>query len=217
MVHSNISTIFGTTNRDKPTVFKTNKMKTQNLNLISSEQVLEFHIGRGGRFFNAGHLTYNGMVDSITSTSAFNSLFAQHDESDNELDEFEYFDGNGNGVELTKTQAKEGTGTINIDNDYDTTYCIRVSEVDENQMEVILRDTKGSWEFQNILFQTGWATEREIAVASYFEDFERLLEECGTSKDGALTESYISDNYEISDSEPEEGDYFEFDGKFYTK
>jgi len=193
-------------------------MKTLNLNLnlINKDQVLEFHIGRGGRFYNPGHLTFKGMVDSITSTSAFNMLFTQHDENGDDLEEFEYLDGGQNGVGLTKAQAEEGTGRIEFDGHYDTTYCKRVSEVDKSELEVILKDTQGSWEFQNILFQTGLASEREIALADHFNDFERLLEECGSSVEGVLTESYVFDNYETSDSEPEEGDYFEFKGKFYT-
>ena len=50
--------------------FKHDNMTTQ----IKTKTLYQFHIGRGGRFYNAGHKSFIGTVDSITSTDAYNKL-----------------------------------------------------------------------------------------------------------------------------------------------
>jgi hypothetical protein len=127
-----------------------------------------FHVGRGGRFHNAGHLSYiSGYKDEIDNYTedlfsnyegAFEiskaigkreNLSAKYDECcDNddfsffeklgfEIGEKYYFNCGGNTGLLVDN---DGTGSINIDNDYNTTYCLHLEECDEYQLQLIIND-----------------------------------------------------------------------------
>jgi hypothetical protein len=95
---------------------------------MNGKEILAFHIGRGGRFHNPGHLTFIGFkaIDRFTD-----DLFMNEDET-------EYIDSNGNEVGLSVDN--DGTGRIDIDRDYDTTYCKYLDDLDENEMDAIMRD-----------------------------------------------------------------------------
>lgn len=59
------------------------------------------------------------------------------------LGELVYTDGNGNHVGLTLAEEATGVGTINIDNDYDTTYTCKLSDCNQNELELIANS--GHW------------------------------------------------------------------------
>src|ERR1035437_6185732 len=108
-------------------------MKTTKQSISFSEnEIVCFHIGRGGRFNNEGHLTFEG-VKSITQTSDYDKLFIDEDATD----DTEFRDGGGNGVELTLGEANTGIGRINIDNGYDTTYTCMIKDLDESEINAI--------------------------------------------------------------------------------
>jgi len=105
----------------------------------------EFHVGRGGRFHNPGHLTFNGMCNGIQYTQAFNYLFEPTQEDGETFDpdlNAEWRDSCGNGVGLTNEQIQSGSGTINIDNDYDTTYTKTVEELTDNEIELVFKEAQ---------------------------------------------------------------------------
>lgn len=99
----------------------------------NQEQILEenrdlivaFHIGRGGRFYNSGHTSYIGerIINDFT-----NDLFLNKDET---------FYTDGNGTEILEVD-NDGTGKINIDYEYDTTYACKVSDLSEEEINIIL-------------------------------------------------------------------------------
>ncbi|MBN2776829.1 MAG: hypothetical protein JXR36_04260 [Bacteroidales bacterium] len=95
--------------------------------------IVAFHIGRGGKFYNAGYLTYLGEKEI---GNFVDDLFPRGDQ----LGEIRYYDGGGDDTELTQEEVNSGIGTINIDNDYDTTYTKYLCDCDEREINAILRD-----------------------------------------------------------------------------
>lgn len=106
----------------------------------SENTILCFHIGRGGRFHNPGHLTFEG-TKKITETSDFSNLYPpkfKNGKDDLKTLKAEWLDEIGNSVELTNEMIKSGVGRINIDNEYDTTYTTYLSDLNEIQIEAII-------------------------------------------------------------------------------
>ena len=96
--------------------------------------IIAFHIGRGGRFYNQGHKTFIKWGANINEYTE--ELFMTEDEK-------EYMDCSNSLVGLKV--ENDGTGIINNDNEYDTTYCVRLSEIDENEFNIICENEKNVW------------------------------------------------------------------------
>ena len=96
----------------------------------NKELIVAFHIGRGGRFYNSGHLSYIG---ENTINSFTNDLFLNESQT-------MYTDTNGN--ELLSVE-NNGIGCIDIDGEYDTTYTCKVSDLNEKEIEVIVNRGAG--------------------------------------------------------------------------
>ena len=106
-------------------------MKTQEKILEENKDlIIAFKLGRGGHYHNSGFLSYIGEKNINDFTD---DLF---------LNEEETFWTDGNGNELLEVD-NDGTGKINIDNGYDTTYACKVSELDENEISAILNRGRG--------------------------------------------------------------------------
>jgi len=111
-------------------------MKTSNL----KKRIVMFHIGRGGRFHNEGHLTF----------VVFNKIDECHDWQQNtfskDRDEKGRFcnpyltDCSGN-VLMDADQYHEaieiGIGILNFDNEYDTTYTTYTDELSVAELEAM--------------------------------------------------------------------------------
>jgi hypothetical protein len=91
----------------------------------NKDLIVAFHIGRGGRFYNSGHLSYIGEKDI---NDFVENLFLNEDET-------MYTDGDGN--ELLEVE-NGGIGRIDVDGGYNTTYTCRVWDLDEKEIDVIL-------------------------------------------------------------------------------
>lgn len=112
----------------------------KNLINYSANTILCFHVGRGGRFHNPGHRTFEG-TKKITETGDFSNLFPpKYKNGNDDLRSLkaEWRDETGNSVELTNEMVKVGIGTINIDNDYDTTYTVYLKDLSEDEIEAII-------------------------------------------------------------------------------
>ena len=98
----------------------------------NQDLIVAFHIGRGGRFHNSGHTSYIGEKNINDFTSDF---FLNRDETF-------YIDCNGKEILAVDN---DGTGKVNIDNDYDTTYACKVSDLSEEEINIILatKDERG--------------------------------------------------------------------------
>lgn len=106
----------------------------------SENTILCFHIGRGGRFYNPGHLTFSG-TKKITETSDFSNLVAPKYKNGNDdlrTLKAEWLDETGNSVELTNEMVKTGIGIINHDHAYDTTYTTYLKDLTENEISSIV-------------------------------------------------------------------------------
>jgi hypothetical protein len=106
--------------------------------------MFKFKIGRGGNFYNPGHLSFEGVSKGITHTSEFNSLFPPMLENGEEdlSPDAEWRDGSGNSVELTNAMIECGIGRINIDNDYDTVYTIYAKDCSEEESNLVFKQAQ---------------------------------------------------------------------------
>ena len=96
----------------------------------NKDLIVAFHIGRGGRFYNSGHLSYIG---ENTINSFTNDLFLNESQT-------MYTDTNGN--ELLPVE-NNGIGCIDIDGEYDTTYTCKVSDLNDNEIQAIVNRGAG--------------------------------------------------------------------------
>lgn len=135
-------------------------------NLIE-KTIVAFHIGRGGRFNNQGHLSFVGVHDISYFTDdlfinyenqakIFNAIKGRENLENKyynccENDDFSFFeklgfdlgkkvfyDQCGNEVGLTEKEYDSGVGSINIDHGYDTTYTCCLEDCDEDELRLIL-------------------------------------------------------------------------------
>ena len=58
--------------------------------------------------------------------------------TETELGEYIYKDGNGNSVGLTEADEETGVGSINEDNEYDTTYTCLLKDCSEDELQLII-------------------------------------------------------------------------------
>ena len=91
----------------------------------NKELIVAFHIGRGGRFYNSGHLSYIG---ENTINSFTNDLFLNESQT-------MYTDTNGN--ELLSVE-NNGIGCIDIDGQYNTTYTTTVGQMTDEEVSAII-------------------------------------------------------------------------------
>lgn len=100
---------------------------------FKAETIVAFHIGRGGRFNNGGHLTFlgEGKISDYTEDCMNPVMIDENSDSDqpelieDNSPEAEWTDYNGNSVGLTNAEYQSGIGRINIDLEYNTTYTMR--------------------------------------------------------------------------------------------
>ena len=99
-----------------------------------------FKIGRGGRFYNAGHkklIGYNEILQDY-----FQDVFlidGADDDEDEKLPEEEWLllDANGNTL-LKGYEIMSRTGTLDFDGDYDTIIVRSIEELREDEKSIVL-------------------------------------------------------------------------------
>lgn len=106
------------------------------------ERVVVFHIGRGGRHYNGGHMTFcrdlNSLQDAI---NVDDDLFiVKTDEENNPLpdEEWAVYDGGGYIVLQGKDEIESPVGELDIDGIYDTTIAKYISDCDDSEIQHIL-------------------------------------------------------------------------------
>jgi hypothetical protein len=114
----------------------------------NKELIVAFHIGKGGRFNNSGHLSYIGENDINNFT---NDLFLSEDES-------EYLDLNGEKVGLLVDN--NGIGYIDIDGQYDTTYTTTVGQMTDEEVSAVMN--RGFGWYGTFAEELSEVTETEI-------------------------------------------------------
>jgi hypothetical protein len=107
----------------------------------ADEIYVAFHIGRGGRSYNAGYVTYLGEMN-INKLIEYNNmhLFYQNKDKKGRFCQPFYSDLNGNPI-ITEKQAKTNVGVLDFDGQYDTDVCERLSECTHEQLQLINNDS----------------------------------------------------------------------------
>lgn len=99
-----------------------------------------FKIGRGGRFYNAGHKKLIGYNESLQDY--FQDVFlidGANDDEDEKLPEEEWLllDANGNTL-LKGYEIMSRTGTLDFDGGYDTIIVRSIEELREDEKSIVL-------------------------------------------------------------------------------
>lgn len=100
---------------------------------MKNSTIIKFHIGRGGQYYNQGHLSFK-RIQRIDEGDVYNSLFLNEETK-------EYYTETGSEVGLTEEEAATGIGRIDIDGDYDTTYTTTIKELTKKEIEVLKNDS----------------------------------------------------------------------------
>lgn len=107
--------------------------ETQNLKV-------RFHIGRGGRFHNAGHKTYVGTVNGLSDCFGESTMLISEDENGKPLpdSEWQLVDGGSNVILSGRDEIESETGILDWDGEYDTDIVRYLSECDDDEYQLIL-------------------------------------------------------------------------------
>lgn len=129
--------------------------------------IVGFKTGRGGSFWNAGHVSFIGECNINDFTNELflryeneHSLYEKIDGRKHLLEKYEdcqyfddftfftdkgfdlgekvYSDCNGRPVGLTEKEANEGIGVIDIDGEYNTIVCEYLEDLSESQYQLII-------------------------------------------------------------------------------
>lgn len=115
---------------------------------------VRFHIGRGGRFNNAGHKTYVGTVNKLSDCFGDFCNIIDVDENGNPLSDSEWQleDGGGNVILSGRDEIESETGILDWDGEYDTDIVRKLSECDDDEYQMILdTEERGAYVEKNVL------------------------------------------------------------------
>ena len=170
---------------------------TTSSNSSENKTIVYFHTGRGGRFNNAGHRTFQGTknigeVLSLCDSSNQWSFLKNRDEKGRFCAPY-YADQNGNYL-ISEKEVISGVGQLEWDGIYDTDTCFLLSECDENDLMLI--NESREWNKENVLVEffnectdlvIDWKRfngNYEDLITNYFsfpnfdlEDFYQIIEE----------------------------------------
>lgn len=101
--------------------------------------IVSFHIGRGGRFHNAGHRTFNPYVKRLSDCFSDSCTVFCEDEEGNPLpdEKWQLIDGGGNVVLEGRSAIESVTGILDWDGEYDTDIVKYLSECSEDELETV--------------------------------------------------------------------------------
>lgn len=107
---------------------------------METNLTVSFHIGRGGRFYNAGHLTWTGEKNfQDLQREHCDSLFLRDRDKQGRFITPTLFADNGN---IVSDDDPNGTvGTLDFDGEYDTYYCKWVEDCTHEELEIIKKSS----------------------------------------------------------------------------
>lgn len=113
-------------------------MKTTILEEAQNVKV-RFHVGRGGRFNNAGYKTYVDTVESLAECFG-DSIIICEDENGKPLPDSEWLliDSGSNVILSGRDEIEAETGILDWDGGYDTDIVRYLSECDDDEYQMIL-------------------------------------------------------------------------------
>ena len=118
---------------------------------------VRFHIGRGGRFYNQGHLSFvneDNFQDLISACKGdanlfeVNSVYDEETDTEKDLPEEEwYLYDAGNKILVQGKEAMEAeTGCLDWDGEYNTDYVKTTDELNDNELECLWEEyCKDAW------------------------------------------------------------------------
>ena len=144
--------------------------------------IVRFHIGRGGRFNNAGHKTYVGIVDSLASCFG-ESIIISEDENGNPLpdNEWQLIDRGGNVILSGRDDIESETGILDWDGVYDTDIVRYLSECDDDECQIILdASERGEYVDKDVLSYACSALDKLLvtSIKVYPSNMEVFTQEC---------------------------------------
>lgn len=106
------------------------------MNKEYANTIVAFHIGRGGRFYNPGHITYEGEHDASYISQ---HLYFPTKKNGDEIitGNKEMLDLNNNGVGATVSEYNRGIGTYDLDGTYDTWIFKKIKDLDDEEIAII--------------------------------------------------------------------------------
>ena len=99
---------------------------------------VRFHIGRGGRFYNAGHKTYVGTVNGLSDCFGESTMLISEDENGKPLPDSEWRLVDGGVILSGRDEIESDTGILDWDGEYDTDIVRHLSECDDDEYQLIL-------------------------------------------------------------------------------
>lgn len=112
---------------------------------------LHFHIGRGGRFYNGGHLTFKGEADfaEIQRGRADDLLWIDEDENGNPLPkEQQQLRALCSGEILAQgDEIYAETGRLDFDGEFDTDYVTTPDNLNDDEIRVMWREFFGDADY----------------------------------------------------------------------
>ena len=212
--------------------------------------IVAFHTGRGGRYYNAGHVTFLGekkisdfTYDLFVRFENESEILEKIGDRPNLIEKFEecrdnedfsffkklgldageliYTDGN-KPVGLTVAEAETGIGRIDIDGEYNTISACLVSDLSEDDIEIIIKSDVFDREYVlNEYAKYCGFEDYEVELMQYFDDYNSALTDGlpqFKSDDSRYGFNYGQDGFTIHESDEDLSEkYLEIDGKFYTK
>mgnify|MGYP003618510360 CR=1 FL=1 len=168
-----------------------------------------FHTGRGGRFYNSGYTTAEDVIEPFNPEYYGISVFSDEENPEIRLE-------NGK-VVCNLNDLDSDNGSFNIDNDFDSYHWVAFKDLDENDLEIIIRDLR-TYEFKDELIESGV----DENVFNFLEHFGKLKEYVSvldlqtTWKDFKNYNEVLEFN---SEGEAEEAEHFKvinIGDKYYT-
>lgn len=102
--------------------------------------IVAFHIGRGGHYWNPGHLSYIGEKDfnDLLHLNSEHTFFNDRDKKGRFCKPY-ITDCSGNRISETVDFI---TGRLEFDGQYDTDYCKYIDDCSETEINCIINDTQ---------------------------------------------------------------------------
>ena len=119
----------------------------------AQDMKVRFHIGRGGRFNNAGHKTYVGTVNELSDCFG-DSIVISEDENGKTLPDSEWklVDSGSNVILSGRDEIESETGILDWDGEYDTDIVRKLSECDDDEYKMILdTEERGAYVEKDVL------------------------------------------------------------------
>lgn len=105
---------------------------------VKNKIIVAFHVGRGGRFHNAGHKTFIGEMDFQELISRNDSNLYKQNRDRNGRFCKPYFTGAGGNIVDASEDIRGEVGYLNFDGQYDTDSCEYLDNCSEEELRIII-------------------------------------------------------------------------------